>query len=672
MIERFVPRRELNARERMAAFIDHARHGVAAFGSDLDWDRVDWDVTRFCPKPVGKAARRSVLYFTTHENGTAKSAAGRIPMNEPFASFIKAVVRCSQEKKLKSDAPLNRIINASRDLHGLLAHRDFDPIRLTSEDFAAAARLAQQRAEPTTAYRLGSALQQIAEVIDKRRLTPSPLNWRNPLQRMTNARSRIGQQADESRDNKLPSSEVLDEIARLSHFVSEPRDILLMAAIKLLHCAPWRIGEVLALADDCEVEEQKKDGNGPVFDDAGEPVVRYGLRYWKEKSDNASIKWIPTVMVDTAKQAVAAIRAITQPARELARWLEENSGRAWLPGPDLGPNQLYTKAEIAEMFGMGSDHKAGRQWLQARGLIQPGVRDPRFRRADIEAALLNKMVETPEDRRRLKLSQHLFLTFANFFHSAKATNPCLLSLTRDQHIGDFLSGRASSRGKTMSVFERLNSPPCSDGTPMRMNSHQFRHWLNTLAQSGGLDQTLIARWSGRDDVRQNSEYDHLTGLELADRFKGMMENGEILGALAEAHKRKDPVEREGFRDAVFATAHVTEIGLCDLDWTASVCPQFEACETCEFCLVEKGNEGSKERTEERLADHQWLLERTQAEVAEGTCGASNHLNALQQSIAGCERILAIHADDSIPEGTLVQPTAASPQHFAGPGLEDAA
>lgn len=671
MAERLVTRPERNAIERMAAFVAHARDECAAFGTDLDWDRPDWDVTHHCPRPVAKAAQKGVLYFTTHSNGAAKSVDGRVPMAEPFASFIKAIVRRTQENRPQGDGPLSRIINAARDLHDLLADRGHDPVRLTHADFATAAVAAAGRCSPSTAYRLGCALQTIAETIDRHQLSAARISWCNPLKRQNNALSRVSKHAQDARESKLPSTEVLDELARLSHLVTEPSEVVRMSVIKLLHCAPWRIGEVLALHTDCEVEEQKIDENGPVIDRDGQPVMRYGLRYWKEKSADSDIKWIPTVMVDVARKAVADIRRHTQAARELARWLENHPGRARLPGPDHGPSQIYTKSEVAEMFGMGPCHKSGRQWLLARSIDATG-RNPRVTRADLEAALLLEMATGTDDRRGMKLSDHLLLVHLNFYHGAKATNPCLLMLTRDQHIADFLSGRGSARGRTLSVFEKFDSPAAADGTPMTMNSHQFRHWLNTLAQAGGLDQALVARWSGRDDIQQNSEYDHLTGLEIAERFRGMMEEGKIQGALADVHSRKEPAERESFRNAVLATAHVTDIGLCDLDWISSTCPEFQACETCEFCVVEKGDEGGKQRTEQRLADNRWLLERVQAEADDGTYGASNHLNALQQSIAGCERILAIHKDPAIPDGTLVQPTIASPRHFDGPGLEDAA
>lgn len=669
MAERLVTRPERNAVERMEAFVAHASHECAAFGADLDWDRADWDVTEHCPRPAGKAAKKAVLYFTTHENGSAKTVEGRVPMAEPFASFIKALIRRRQEQRAVGDGPLSRIINASRDLHDRLADRGHDPIRLTHADFAAAAVAANARSSRTTAYRLGTALQLIADTMDRHGLTASRISWRNPLERQTNALSRTSKQADDARESKLPSPEVLDEVARLSHIVTDPSDVVCMAVIKLLHCAPWRIGEVLALHADCEVEEQNVDADGPVFDQYGKPVMRYGLRYWKEKSRDADVKWIPTVMVDVARQAVADIRQHSESARTLARWLEDHPGRAWLPGPDLGPSQTFTISDVADMFGMGRRYARGRQWLLARGVDATG-RDVLTTRADLEAVLLGQMLQLPEDRRDMKLSEHLLLVHLNFHHEAKATNPCMLALTTDQHVSDFLSGRSSTRGRTLSVFEKFDSPLAAEGTPMTMNSHQFRHWLNTLAHAGGLDQALVGRWSGRDDIRQNAEYDHLTGTELADKFRELMGEGKVQGALADVHARKEPLDRAHFRETVAATAHVTDIGVCDLDWISSTCPEFQACETCEFCFVEKGDQQSRERTQRRLEDNRWLLERVEVEIEEETIGASNHAHSLRQSIEGCERILAIHDDPEIPNGTLVQPTATSPDHFAGPGLEN--
>ncbi len=35
-----------------------------------------------------------------------------------------------------------------------------------------------------------------------------------------------------------------------------------------------------------------------------------------------------------------------------------------------------------------------------------------------------------------------------------------------------------------------------------------RHLLNTIANTNGMDSMLLAKWSGRADMKQNRVYDH--------------------------------------------------------------------------------------------------------------------------------------------------------------------
>ena len=670
MITRLVTIPESNARQRMSAYVTHARDQLTALGANLPFDEPVWDVSAHCGRPAGKAGTASNIYFTTHDNGSAKSIEGRTPMREPFASFIKAVVRHRQEVRRQTHSPLDRIVNAARDLYDVLADRDHDPVLLSREDFDEAARRAVERSSTVTAYRLGCALQIVAEVLDASHLTLTQLSWRNPIRKTTNAKSRTSDHAAQTRADKLPSAEMLDELARISHLVTEPGDIVLMSGIKLLQCAPWRIGEVVTMPEDCEVTEPVlQDDGSPKLGPDGVPLERYGLRYHKLKSKNADVKWIVEPMVPVARKAIADIRAHTSSARSVARWLEDHTGRAWLPGQDLGPEQRYTTTQVATMFGMG-DANMGRQWLKQHGIALPGGYRQTVKRGGLEEALLKMQRMVKPDRRKLKTSEHLFLAHHNFY-ARKATNPCVVTLTSVQHFGDFLGGRKSDHGQTLSIFDEFRR--ADDVSPaVRMTSHMFRHWLNTMAQRSGVDQVTIARWSGRDDVSQNSEYDHLNGVEMGERVREVIAVGGAHGALAQIHDRKPLADRKSFRNSVIATAHLTDLGLCDLDWTQSECPEYLACEHCEFCLVKKGDQTDRARAVEKRDDNFWLLDRAEAEVDDGTIGASNHVLTLRTTVERLDRIIAIHDDASIPDGTLVQPVSCSGDHFGGGPLAEGA
>ncbi len=73
------------------------------------------------------------------------------------------------------------------------------------------------------------------------------------------------------------------------------------------------------------------------------------------------------------------------------------------------------------------------------------------------------------------------------------------------YITDFLTGKPGAK----SVFERFNIKE-PDGSFCRITSHQFRHWLNTIAVKGGLPMEILSRWMGRDNPKDTEAYIHLT------------------------------------------------------------------------------------------------------------------------------------------------------------------
>src|SRR5713226_5487545 len=95
-----------------------------------------------------------------------------------------------------------------------------------------------------------------------------------------------------------------------------------------------------------------------------------------------------------------------------------------------------------------------------------------------------------------------------YFSPLQSTVTGTVDVMSYHFLRSYLSG---STAGTPSIFERLGLKD-SDGKIFRANSHQFRHWLNTMAQSGGLSEMDIARWMGRD-IGQNAAYDHTTPRE---------------------------------------------------------------------------------------------------------------------------------------------------------------
>lgn len=62
-------RRERTALANRQELVRRAREESAAFGQDLDFDAIAWDITKHCPRPSGKAGQKVILYFANHDNG---------------------------------------------------------------------------------------------------------------------------------------------------------------------------------------------------------------------------------------------------------------------------------------------------------------------------------------------------------------------------------------------------------------------------------------------------------------------------------------------------------------------------------------------------------------------------------------------------------------------------
>ncbi|NKA05342.1 hypothetical protein GO279_02361 [Ralstonia solanacearum] len=641
-----------------------------------DWAAMCWDLGQ---RKRVSSGRKDRIWFNKNfvKKVTEQNAE---PFSVAFGDLLRAMV-CDREQRRAVGLDSNDhmvLVRAFRYLYSCVEARADHPISLTRFDFDEAA-LACRVEAASSAYRVGCKLQEIATTLDRKYLTPVRLNWVNPIPRDSQAggalQNRTSRDFFERRESKLPSEELLNALAAIANRddLSLP-DLLRQRAVELLVCGGFRCNELLMVPRDIWVEEPQKDSTGvQVLDRYGVPVVRYGLRYVPEKGGHreTQIKWIPTPLVDVARRAVRDIQRITEPFAEIARFMHEHPGRTLLPEPwqSMPEEALLSMEDVASAVGLGATSvlpgSTGRYFVKSNKLPVVTMRGKQRQiaavtKAALEAGLRRRSASHmvfPLQQSALMLHECLFLVGINFIGSWRATlNGTVTLLTQgqfDDYLTDRVGGPRSVVG-TLSIFSRLGYVD-SNGPPLSATTHQFRHWLNTLAQEGGLSQVEISRWMGRRTIDDNAAYDHQTGFQLAKRIRERIDSGEATGsAVTTLRQLNDPVRRAEFGQSLVASAHVTDIGVCVQDLSALPCERHRECTTCNDHFIEKGNTEQRDRALEIFDAAQLMVRLAEEEQQDESYGADNWL-AYQKLVADrASEILKIHADTSVADGTLVQ------------------
>lgn len=417
-------------------------------------------------------------------------------------------------------------------------------------------------------------------------------------------------------------------------------------------CSPDRVNELFRLSVDCEHEAVYKRKN------------RYGLRWFPSKGAEPQVKWIVKTMVDTARFAIQRLREQTEEARKMALWYEKYPDKLYLPKglEHLRVNERLTTEEICKVVGLSNKSGAGR-WAQEFGMkAEPVPRQPNsvgrtmnsYAFADIEKAVLSMLPEglpVYDKETDLKYSEALILIPKNLFHPERATYPCMFETLTTDCFNNQLGG-GEIHGKS-SIFSRMGLLD-GDDNPYRITSHQFRHFLNTLAQKKNLDQLTIALWSGRKDVRQNRAYDHVTPDEMLELMR-QGDTSSVSGIVTEISLQV-PMTREEFMEMQYPTVHTTPYGFCVHNWSMMPCQKHRACIDCTEHKCVKGDTKKTERVRQVLQDAEEQLERDEQAVADGYISADRWLKLNRKRVARLRNLVDIFDDPTVPEGTLIELT----------------
>lgn len=663
------PKADARFVKNLQDFVRFCRHELTAFGKDLPFDAMTWDVSEhYDVRGTGNA--RDYLSFTEFAHaGKAKARAkvlhdpdGHMPMPEPLASFAKAYVRYEQARAPRDSLP-HPDIAAFRVLSSVLRARELepDPGLVDASVLEHCRQAALDRYTRAVANNVCNSLARISALLAVKLQSPLACDrWRHGIA-VSGHTNRTGPAAEARRQAMLPSAGVLEAIPIAYRRAEEPRDVIITSLLAILCAAPDRINEVLVTPVDCEVDAELGGSTA------------YGLRWAGSKGFADHVKWIAPPMVDTVKEALRRIRKHTEGARRIALWYEGNPNSLYLDGncEYLRSRELISRAEVNRIIGSREGARSHGRLASlklephSRGRLK-GRRGHGFlyRFVDVERAILGllpRRFPIMDKRTGLKYSDALLVVPLRTFQSNhREPYHCVVTEVTTANLRVALGGTKTKP----SLFLRLGL--CTPEKPLKASSHQFRHWLNTLGLKGGLSDIDIATWSGRSDVRQNAAYDHETGEEILARkrraeaavlehVRSSMGDPDVARGAIAVRPRHMPVSREQFAAMLVLTAHATELGFCIHDFATAPCPLLLACVKCvkQVC-IKSHTPGQLDRVAHVLGVARQSLGKAQAALEQDFEGASEWIRAHTETVARLAELHAILADPDVPAGAVIQ------------------
>ena len=617
----FTPKSQLDAQANMLQFINECKHQLTVFGADLNWDSWLWY----------KAGHFTKL--GTH----SRSPNDADKLHDDFIDFAKAYFRYQQGHNptgTKNELKALRAIEAAL----LQQTQRASPLDLTITILDHAAQLIREHYTAGAAYQGGRELERLAKFVTQKHLVATNLShWRNPIIRKQDD-IQTGAKAKARREKKMPSEAALNALAEIfANNPSDPRDIFTSATFALLMCAPSRITEVLELPVDCEVEQTDSKGK-----------IRYGWRFYSGKGFGANIKWIPTEMVSIAKEAIARIKHLTEEARSIAKWLEEN------------PNLFYRHAEcptVADNYSLSTEEACkalGVQHLQF-GNYKLAKQQPSYTLNNLWQYVLSRQPKSfPYVNQEIGLtySNALFCMQANLLGSQRGTSPVILWFPSNNIFNNDLSPREALTSHHESIFDR-HGYKTEAGERVKLTSHQARHLLNTIAQRGGLSQLEIAKWSGRAETKQNRVYNHMSEYEMVAMAEQLDTSLTLFGPSGDLAQQV-PITIQEFNCLEKGAVHITEFGVCVHDFTMSPCDKYRDCLNCTEQVCIKGDDAKLERIKQRLEQVDQQYQAAQQAIQQGLAGADRWYEYHRDTLSRLSELVQLLENPSIPDKAQIK------------------
>lgn len=633
----FTPRAELEPLANLEAFVKLSRESEV-LRAKSQFDQNVWEVGYL--KGHNKVHR---AVFSTLEASRLNESTPSLP--RPFLDFAKASLVYLHDKRPLESQSLR--IGALRCLEAALRElgKGSRPTAVDEMVLDSAVELAKQ-VSPGVAYRIAGQIRYIADFMCAKGFISLRQRWTHGLKKPQELGSRISKEALTARQEKLPSAATLRALGAIFHDAVEPADILVSSNTGLMLCAPERINELLRLRRNCLVEGE------------GEFRGKLGLRWPGSKGFEDTTKWLPTEMTSIARQAVANIIQVTAPAQKLAAWYTANPKKLYLHErvAHLRNVKILTLNQIGLiLWGDDTARMTANTWAQTTSNLPKqslGGQRIGFLFEDVERAVLAMLPATfpfVPGAAELKCQDSMAIMRTNELHSARATYLCMFSCVDYTAI----TTRFGVYEDRESIFERFGYAE-DDGSPIELQSHSLRHYLNMLAQTGGLSSTEIALFSGRKNVKQNRAYDHMTSDEVQAPISQALKGGFTSELEPVVGLGPNLITRRDFKDLGLTAAHTTDYGWCAHDFASEPCQMYRDCINCAEQVCIKGETQKEMNLQMLKSETEYLLKQAREALSEEEYGADTWVKHQSMTLERVNALLSIIRDPEVPAGARIR------------------
>jgi hypothetical protein len=683
--------------EKLNEFIHEEKAFFASLDTQICWDSERWEIQNWLFHR-GKAAH---LIFTYPRQAYMKLPAGFCApdsecLSPIFADFTKAIAVYIYRTKAAGYMAIRNYVNECRRLYVILRRRNEDsPACFTRWHFEEAVKILEE-IEYKNIYDATANLQVIASVLDKKKITPYPIDFKNSF---TPFRSKHSYKAiaeiteDDKRinDEKLPSYDAMKAYAVCTNNPINDDEEILLRTIDLLIAMGQRGNEVTLIPYDCWVERPVKGRHGEVITDAnGAEIKEVGIRYYAEKNFQSRVHWLAEQDIPLALRAVSRLKELTKEVREVAKWQEANAGRLWRFSSD----EAIEDNDLIKLLGF--EHTYNLFLYLTRNNIVPvftnhAKRNPLprnrtcaahfYKAGDIESLLLPKMSDHIALKENiagkwkviLKTSDVLSIRFDGSFRFKRIANVFKIFPGRTELPE--INAALGAISKLESIFDRRNLKE-ADGSKIVLTSHQPRHWRNTLYELAGMSNVQQALAMGRQKLTQNKTYQHVTLSEQTHlhkeflSFNSPMEkitflhdgirNSKILGDLTDTYnflkEDKGVSTAESFLKTHAQALHITPFGGCTHDFSQTPCLKHLQCWNGCSNLHRTNTPGETEKLQRLLENSQEALKKLETKSS-GEYGADVWVQDLRTKVKNLEMALTMEVESDpiavFPDGKPV-------------------